>query len=83
MLEAEGKTQMILMLPERLFAFDPATGKEIWSAKGLGKLTYTSPLVTKDVIVAMSGYGGPAMAVSDEAAALDGDPGRDDGASAR
>jgi outer membrane protein assembly factor BamB len=62
-LEAEGGTQMILMLPQRLVAFDPETGKEIWSSRGLGKLTYTSPLVTKDVIVAMSGFHGPAMAV--------------------
>jgi outer membrane protein assembly factor BamB len=62
-LEAQGQTQMIVMLPQRLAAFDPETGKEIWSSRGLGKLAYTSPLATKDVIVAMSGFHGPAMAV--------------------
>ncbi|MBW3597497.1 MAG: PQQ-binding-like beta-propeller repeat protein, partial [Planctomycetes bacterium] len=63
MLEADGATQMILMLPERLYALDPETGKEIWSCGGLGKLCYTSALVSDDVIVAMSGFHGPAIGV--------------------
>lgn len=61
--EFDGQMQMILMLPERLVALDPATGKEIWFCRGLGKLTYTSALVSDDVIVAMSGFHGPSMAV--------------------
>jgi outer membrane protein assembly factor BamB len=59
----DGQTQMILMLPERLVALDPRTGKEIWFCRGLGKLTYTSALVSDEVIVAMSGFHGPSMAV--------------------
>lgn len=63
MLETNAGAQMILMLPERLYALDPETGKEIWSCGGLGKLCYTSALVSQDVIVAMSGFHGPALAV--------------------
>ena len=39
----------------------PKTGKEIWRCKGLSCLAYTQPLVSKDFIVAMSGYGGPTI----------------------
>jgi outer membrane protein assembly factor BamB len=53
---------MLLTLPEKLRAVDPATGEEIWSCSGPSKLFYTSPIIAGDVIVAMCGYGGPAMA---------------------
>src|SRR5207302_3920254 len=45
------------------------TGRLLWWCDGLGKdkapdrLTYTSPLVTPDVVVAMAGFGGPAIGV--------------------
>lgn len=54
---------MLLSLPERLFAVDPADGAEFWSCGGPSKLFYTSPLVAGEVIVAMCGFHGPAMAV--------------------
>jgi len=46
-----------------LKGFDPKTGKELWACQGLNSYVYTSPLVSKDVAVAMSGYGGSAIAV--------------------
>jgi outer membrane protein assembly factor BamB len=56
--------ELILPVPQKLRAFDPATGKELWSCAGLGALVYTSPLYSKDgIIVAMSGFYGPALAV--------------------
>lgn len=58
-----GKPQLILNLPEQLVALNPASGEELWSSEGLGPLQYASPLVGKTYIVAMSGYGGPALAV--------------------
>jgi len=58
-----GQDQLILSVPEKVKGFDPKTGKELWSCLGLGKLVYTSPVVGKGVIVAMSGYGGPALAL--------------------
>ena len=44
-------------------SLDPRTGKRLWYARGLGKLAYSSPVVWKDTVVAMSGYHGPVMAV--------------------
>ncbi len=46
-----------------LKGFDPKTGKEIWSCRGLNSFNYTSPLFGKGVVVGMSGYGGSAIAV--------------------
>ena len=56
--------EMIVCLPEKLKAFDPKTGTELWSCDGLGKLAYSTPVCSADgIVVAFSGYGGPAMAV--------------------
>jgi outer membrane protein assembly factor BamB len=57
-----GRQQLMLSLPKELRSFDPASGKDIWTCKGLGPLAYTSPLVAGDVAVAMSGYHGAALA---------------------
>ncbi len=46
-----------------LYGFDPLTGKELWKCQGLNSYCYTSPLAGNGVAVAMSGYGGSAMAV--------------------
>lgn len=59
----EGRDELIVSWPEEVCAYEPLTGKLIWSCKGLGKLVYTSPLVTEDTVVAMSGFGGPTLAV--------------------
>lgn len=61
--ESKGETQLIISMPQRLYALNPETGKVIWTCEGLGALCYTSPLVTKDLIIAMSGFHGPALAV--------------------
>jgi len=59
-----GEKLLIMSLPERLYALDPMSGEEVWSCGGLSnKLVYTTPLVAGDIVVAMCGYGGPAMAV--------------------
>jgi outer membrane protein assembly factor BamB len=59
-----GKTLLLMSLPEKLYALEPRSGVEIWSCGGLSnKLVYTTPLVAGDIVVAMCGYGGPAMAV--------------------
>lgn len=46
-----------------LKGFDPKTGKELWLCRGLNSYVYTSPLVDDGIAVAMSGYGGAAIAV--------------------
>ena len=59
-----GREQIVLSVPKRVKGFDPRTGKELWSCEGLSNLVYTSPVVSPDgVVIAMSGYGGPALAV--------------------
>jgi outer membrane protein assembly factor BamB len=56
--------ELILCVPEKVKGFDPTTGKELWSCSGLGKLVYTTPVCTADgIVVAFSGFYGPALAV--------------------
>lgn len=61
--EIDGRTQLVLSVPNRLVGLDPATGDDLWSCGGLTRLVYTSPLVSSEFIVAMSGFGGSAVAV--------------------
>ncbi len=55
--------ELILCVPEKVRGLDPLTGKELWSCGGLSKLVYTSPVHADDIVVAMSGFHGPALAV--------------------
>jgi len=55
--------ELILCVPEKVRGLDPLTGKELWSCNGLSKLVYTSPVHADDIVVAMSGFHGPALAV--------------------
>ncbi|HKB35139.1 MAG TPA: PQQ-binding-like beta-propeller repeat protein [Gemmataceae bacterium] len=59
-----GRDELILSVPLKVKGFDPNSGKELWSCAGLGKLVYTSPVCSAGgIVVAMSGYGGPSLAV--------------------
>ncbi|MGB8167479.1 MAG: PQQ-binding-like beta-propeller repeat protein [Chthoniobacteraceae bacterium] len=59
----EGNEQLLMSWPQRLAAYDPQAGKELWSCSGLNPLVYTSPILGDGMVVSMGGYGGPAMAV--------------------
>jgi outer membrane protein assembly factor BamB len=59
----ESQPQLIMSFPKRVAALDPATGREIWTCRGLNPLVYTSPLYAQGIIVAMGGFGGMSMAV--------------------
>ena len=61
--ETATRKELLLSLPLQLQAFDPDTGNDLWSCRGLTDLVYTSPLVGDDAVVAMSGYGGAAIGV--------------------
>ena len=52
---------VVLSLPGYVAGFDPADGREVWRCRGLGDLVYTNPVVGNGVVVAMSGYQGPAI----------------------
>ncbi len=58
-----GRDSLLMAWPGRLCALDPATGKERWTATGLTPLHYTSPIHANGIVVAMSGFGGSALAV--------------------
>lgn len=61
--QEKGRDLMAISMPKFLIAFDPLTGDTVWQSAGLSLLAYTSPLVSDEAIVAMSGYHGPAIAV--------------------
>jgi outer membrane protein assembly factor BamB len=58
-----GRDQFLMSWPTAVKAYDPRTGAVLWTCGGLGRLVYTSPLATPEVVVAMSGFHGPALAV--------------------
>jgi outer membrane protein assembly factor BamB len=59
----KGRDELVMSWPEELCAYDPKKGDVLWTCKGLTKLVYTSPLVTPEVVVALSGFGGAGIAV--------------------
>jgi outer membrane protein assembly factor BamB len=54
--------EIIVSLPGEVVAFDVASGERHWSCQGLGDLVYTSALIGEEAVIAMGGYGGPALA---------------------
>jgi outer membrane protein assembly factor BamB len=63
--KVDGKDQIIGSMATRVNAYDPETGKIIWTCDGIGgnkgDLAYNSPTIAGDICVAMGGYGGPYM----------------------
>jgi outer membrane protein assembly factor BamB len=62
-MKVEGKDQLLMSWPRRLAAYDPATGRELWTCSGLNPLVYTSPIYAEGIVVSMGGFGGSAIAV--------------------
>ena len=65
MIQAGGREELIMTWPKRVLAFEPKTGRELWSCAGINPLVYTSPLYepSKEIVVAMGGFFGMALAV--------------------
>lgn len=63
LMKVEGKDQLLMSWPRRFAAYDPQSGKELWTCAGLNPLVYTNPIYAEDVAVAMGGFGGSAVAV--------------------
>ncbi len=66
------RDELIMPLPgdkvggEGMFkAYDPNTGKELWTCRGLGNEIYAMPTIneSRDLIVAISGHNGPFVGV--------------------
>jgi len=62
-IDAGIRQELIVPLPERVVARDPATGSELWTCRGLGALVYASCMWGDGVLVAMGGYRSPSLAV--------------------
>jgi outer membrane protein assembly factor BamB len=60
---AQGRDELLMSYPRFIRAFDPATGKPLWTADGLNPLVYTSPVARDGVVVAMGGYFGNSIGV--------------------
>jgi len=52
-----------MSFPMQVKAFDPKSGKELWTSDGLNPLIYTSPMFGKNTVVAMGGYYGNTVTV--------------------
>jgi outer membrane protein assembly factor BamB len=57
------REELVVGLPGRAAAFDPKTGKELWTCRGLNPLVYTSALWSEGVLVIMGGFNGSSLAV--------------------
>jgi outer membrane protein assembly factor BamB len=57
------REELVVGLPGRLAAFDPKTGKELWTCLGLNPLVYTSALWGEGILVMMGGFNGSSLAV--------------------
>jgi outer membrane protein assembly factor BamB len=62
-LRVEGTDQLLMSWPRRLAAYDPVSGRELWTCGGLNPLCYTSPIFEEGVVVAMGGFNGATVAV--------------------
>ncbi len=57
----QGRSEMLIPLPQSLRSFDPATGQEWWRCGGLSDLCYTNAMTGESHILTLCGYGGPAI----------------------
>jgi outer membrane protein assembly factor BamB len=62
-MKVDGHDELIQSLPEEIKGFNPRTGKELWTCRGMGTEIYAMPAVGPNLIVGICGHAGPAMAV--------------------
>lgn len=64
LVEVAGRTEAVFSMPDVILALDPQTGKELWRAKSpISNTTCPSLAIQGDVVFAMGGRGGAAIAV--------------------
>lgn len=59
----KGREELFQAYPGRVVAFEPASGKELWTCAGLNALVYNSPLYAEETVFAFGGYNGMGLAV--------------------
>ena len=62
-IRAANRDELLMNFPRRVCAFDPRTGRELWTCQGLNALAYTSPLHADGIVVGMGGFNGMSLAV--------------------
>lgn len=59
--KVDGHEQVLVAQPHHVNAYDPQTGKILWTCGGTGLLAYADVMVGDGIAVAASGYTGPAI----------------------
>jgi outer membrane protein assembly factor BamB len=62
-IHAAGRDELVMSFPNRLIAFEPESGKQLWVCDGLNPLVYTSPIYGGGLVVTMGGFFGSALGV--------------------
>src|SRR5881394_2720742 len=57
------REELIMSFPNHLVAFDPKTGKQLWTCDGLNPLIYASPIYGEGLVVSMGGFFGSTISV--------------------
>ena len=60
---AAGRDELVMTWAEKMIAYDPATGRELWRASGMNPLLYSSPMAGAGLLIGSGGYGGSTIAV--------------------
>ena len=56
LVEAKGRTELVTNGTELIIGYDPATGKELWRAKGVESNAIHTPLVGHGLVIFTAGY---------------------------
>ncbi len=67
----DGRDQIVVSSQNRVIAYDPAHGNEIWSCAGNTDEVIPSPVVGFDLLICASGRRGPTIAIRPESATGD------------
>jgi len=63
LIKAGEREELIMSFPNQLVAFEPGTGKPLWTCDGLNPLIYGSPIYGDGMVVSMGGFFGSTIAV--------------------
>jgi outer membrane protein assembly factor BamB len=61
--QVDGHAELVVALPRRVSAFNPATGQKLWTCGGGAPLAYASLMESDGLIIALGGYRGASFAV--------------------
>ena len=63
LVKAKGHDELVMSFPTLLAAFDPESGRQLWTCDGLNPLIYASPVYADGLVIAVGGFFGSAIAV--------------------